>query len=432
MKNDFISIFKTFEPSEKRAFHHYVQGLYGKQKAILDVLNQVMPLEKFEDDKLDIVGSSAKNTLNAFSNLKTWVLEFLALQEMKANSIDAKFLTLEALRKRKIVTVYQQKSNQLKKELDDHAYPTMWHLLWRLRLSHINYFNVQIDKLKDYKPYISNLIDDLDSFYIATKFKYSSEIQSRIQILGEEYDVRLLNEVLLVAENDESLSPSIKNLYLPQIQLTKDKSENAFLILKDFLINTVDYDSIERLSILLYLLNFAIHRIGVGQESYIREYFDLANFGIEESIFTASDYFPNDTFLNIVNTGCQLKKYGWLDTFIEKYACHLKYENVIELLQKIPNKNIAFNLNYRILLARAYYECEEEQALLSYCEALYLYIYRTETIGDRLKIRAENFVHLLERLVKKRHKAKLINELNDKQNSILCYDWLKAKIEALP
>jgi hypothetical protein len=452
MKNDFTSLYKGIKTSEQESFSLYVHFFHKQQKMVVQVFDQLVQSISEGKETTFLTEPIHKNTLNAFSDLKRWLLEFLTIQEVKSNSYEARFLTLEALRKRGLKDVLSKKSTQLNQELIEHPSPDIWLTLLKLRLSHTDYFNTEIDKLKDYQEQMHHLLDDLDNFYISTKLKYSAELQSRADILQENYKPRLLDEILTLVQVDDSINPIVRNLYFPLLELIKDKSEAAYEALKSFLIKDKAHDRSEKLAVLLYLLNFAAQGIRQGDERYHNECFDLAKIGLAQSLFTAAGYFPTGTFNNIVNFGSHLKHYQWTDKFIDDWSIHLKpddrpfavnlakarisfelknFDKTIELLALIVNhKNIAFSLNVRTLLARAYYEQKATESLqIHHCEALYLYVYRNKNMGDNLKESSLNFVKVLRFLINNKPRKQLDKTLENTKTAIICYDWLKAKIE---
>jgi hypothetical protein len=458
MKNDFVNIYKVIEPKEQEAFHHYLQCFYGNQKAVLSIFEKTAQAldadAALEEMLLDATSTSRKNILNAFSDLKKWLLEFLATQEVRQNTTESKFLMLEALRKRGLYDVFQQKSKHLIQELDKQKSPDIWHLFWKVRLSHINYFSLPLDRLQDYQDEMFQLLHDLDNFYMGAKLKYSTELYSRSSVLDEQYEIPLLEHILSFIDTGEKLNPIIKDLYLPLFELAKNDSEQAYNTLKSFLYESSTHEPIERLSILLYLLNSAVRRFQKGEEVMIRECFNLYQFGLDQSLFIANGYFSTGTFLNITNFGCHLKEYDWLRKFVKQWSLHLypidkdetigftmariafeekQFKQVIELLRDIDFKNISFTLNVRLLLIRAYYEQREPTNLmLDYSNALYLYVYRNKKMGSSIQTRTINFVKVFRQLINGKSKKQLFNELEKKEKFIMCYDWLKAKIEERP
>jgi hypothetical protein len=456
MKNDFINIYKAIEPKEQDAFLQYIQCFYGNQKAVIGIfekaINTLDSDEDLEETLAVSINTSRKNILNAFSDLKKWLLEFLAIQEVKHNTVESKFLTLEMLRKRNLYEVFQQKSKHLKQDLNTNKSPDMWHLLWHMRLSHINYFNTPHDKLQEYQDEMSQLMSELDSFYAATKLKYSAELFSRSTVLQDKYEIYLLDDIFLLLENNHSLHFIVGDLYLPILQLTRDQSLIAYSKLKDFLTQRIEHEPIERQAIILYLLNFNISRIRSGENEYIQECFDLYKIGLSQSLFIATGHFPTESFMNIVNFGCRLKEYTWLQGFVNQWSPYLlssemddvknfslariyfeekSFELSLELLQRVTFKNFLINLNSRILLVRAFFEQKAEKYLiLDHCNALYLYAYRSKVIGLKLKKDILNFVKVFRLIVnEKSTKKSLFKELDKKQKEIMCYDWLKSKID---
>jgi hypothetical protein len=203
--------------------------------------------------------------------------------------------------------------------------------------------------------------------------------------------------------------------------------------------------------ILFYLLNFAIHQIRQGNKDYHAEYIALAKIGLNQSLFITSGYFPTDTFTNIVNMASYLQEYTWVEQFVKTYSEQLepknraittnlalarvrfeqkKFSETIDLIRQMPHRNMAFSLNIRILLARSYYEEKKPtDFMLDFCKTLYLYVYRNKRIGDDLKTSTNNFIDILRGLVNGKPKEQIVKELKTKEGLILCYDWIKAKIE---
>ena len=106
------------------------------------------------------------------------------------------------------------------------------------------------------------------------------------------------------------------------MKLIRDKSEASYAELKSFIQKEQGHERIEKLSVLLYLLNFAINKIRQGNNAYFDEFFDLTQIGINQTLFTASGYFPTDTFMNIVNLGSHLQKNEWVKKFVNDWVLH--------------------------------------------------------------------------------------------------------------
>jgi hypothetical protein len=454
MKNDFTNIFKAINPSEQQEFRHYIAHFYPQQKAILNTFEQAAKavVTNAEQSFLTAIKND-KKTLNDLSDLKRWLLDFLTHQEIKSNSYEAKFLTLEALKKRRLKEALQKKSKDLNKDLSVHPSPDIWQSLMKLRLAHSNYFNTENDKTDDFQDQMQLLLTELDNFYISTKLKYSAELHSRTNLLQEEYTPRLLTEIMALAEKDDTLNPEIKALYRPLLMLIKDKSESAYFELKAFLIKNKPHDAHEKLSILVYLLNYTTYRMTKGDIlTYRNEYFELSQIGLNQSLFTVAGYFPTRTFNNIVNVGIMEKGYKWTKKFIEEWSVHLSpsdalfahnlalarlnfeeknFQIAIDYLQKLENhRNILFLVDIKSLLARAYYEQKIEQSRQNtHCDSFELQVRRVKRINENLRTSTLNFIKILRFLINDKPKSQIISALNKKDEIVMCHEWLKAKIE---
>jgi hypothetical protein len=276
----------------------------------------------------------------------------------------------------------------------------------------------------------------------------------RANILQENYAPKLLDDILDLLKNDASLTPIIYELFLPLLELVRDRSEAAFLKLKQFLLKNPKHDPAEKLSTFIYLLNFATHQIRQGNGQYNAEFLDLVeNIGLEQALFTVGGYFPTTTFSNIVNASCTLERYVWATAFIDKWSEFLKsddkeiattlaqarvffaqnkFEDARKLLENtIQHQNIAFILNIRILLAQVYYE--QKQAIRvqeSHCDNLEQYAYKNKSIHQSIKESTLNFVKIMRLLIHDKPQNILLNELENKKKSIFCYDWFKLKSES--
>ena len=466
MKNDFIRIYAAIDEKEQAAFQHYIQSFYGGQKVALAVFEEVEIAGLVSPDTLRESTFNAirkkstgdKNRLNAFDDLKKWLLEFLALQDLKQNTIEAKFFKLEALRKRNMVEAFQQNSKKLDIELDKQEYPNLWRLFWRVRLYHLNYFSLPVNKLQDYKPELLSLMQSLDDFYIAAKLQYSAEFYNRSKVLQDAYPFTLLKEILNLLENDTTQSPIISTLYKPMLELVRDNSTIAYNQLKEFLINHPKHDPIERQAILQYLINYSQRIMDENPEAMTIEMFELHEIGINQSIFIIAGYFSTNTFLNIVNTACFLKDTEWANNFVTHFSDKLlpidrddatsialariafedkKHKDVKAILRHKASKNINFELNIRLLNLRATYELQDlpPSVMEDMNENFYFCVRRSKKISESIQQKALHFHKMYRSLIAhktgKKTKKQLLKELEKCPKNTFCYDWIKQKIEKL-
>ena len=483
MKSDFINIYAGINDKSQKEFKQYLYCFYGNQKQILTTFEEVEAVVATQDEKAllafrkmtqvkkDEKEHKNKKAKNDYVDLKKWMFEFLALQEIRSGNIEGKFLSLEALRKQGLYEAVEQTSKQIKRGLEENKSPDLWNLFWKMKLNHINYFELPIDRLHNYQMETEELMNDLDNFFIATKLKYSAESFSRSTIRQELYDVSFLEPVFEFLKSSKKIDPIIEALYLPMLELCKDQLSSSYLKLKKFLLNESDYDAIEKTAVLFYLLNYTTTRLRKGDKSMIEESFGLYQIGIEQSLFQVNGYFQDNLFINIVNTACQLKELDWVKQFVitfigsvkpsdsendnpsdsenvkpsKKTQTHLmadariafeegEYDEVLTLINGVHYKNFNFKLNIWTLKLRAAYELKidkDKEKLLMECNHFYKFVTLNKEIGTSFKSSILTFIKLYRQLVNGKSKSNLVKQLSSIPPSTLCYDWIKMKIEKL-
>jgi hypothetical protein len=481
MKSDIINIYRAIDAKNQKGFKDYLHCFYGNQKKILSIFDDIETAVAQKPETIEAALNdfhrkytmAKPNVIKAFQNdmsdLKKWLLEFLALQEIRNGHIEGKFLSLEALQKHKLFEAVEQTSKQIKRNLEENKSPDLWNLFWKMKLNHINYFELPIDRLHNYQAELEELMNDLDNFFIATKLKYSAESFSRSNIRQEFYDISFLEPVFELLKSSKKIDPIIEALYLPMLELSKNQLSSSYLKLKNFLLNKSDYNATERAAVLFYLLNYTTARLRKGDQSMIEESFELHQIGIKQSLFQVNGYFQDTIFLNIVNMACQLKELKWAKQFIitfigsvkssdseddnpsddenvmrpKKTQTHLmadariafeekRYDDVLALINGVHYKNFNFKLNIWTLKLRAAYELEmDKEKLLTECNHFYKFATSNKEIGTSFKSSILIFIKLYRQIVNRKSKSNLIKQLSSIPPSTLCYDWIKMKIEKL-
>lgn len=484
MKNDFIKIYDAMDSEKQGVFQSHLQGLYSSRNLELSIFKEVVDAAKlppqlkeaafilirkktFLENEANLDKETTRRIqkiqLNAFDRLKRWLLEFLALEEIRQNTVEAKFIKLQSLLKLGLVDAFKQKAKELDTELGEQITSDVWQLLWQVRVAHLKFFAAPVNKMGDLEPDLRQLLQSLDDFYFSAKLLYSAELLNRTKILQDTYHIAFLEEILKSLEADNSKNPIIYTLYKPLLELVKYDSYTAYLQLKQFLQDHPKHDILERQAILQHLINFISQLITADDETLVPEIFDLHEMGINQSIFTINGYFSANLFLNIVNTACHLNKWDWATDFVAKYADKLlpnekevaklianariafekgNYKEADKELSQKKSLNINFQLNIWTLRLRTYYELEKPLTILKYeNENLYFYIFRNKKIGQTTQVKVLSFYKMYRSLIscryeenlekRKKKKKKLFKELENSPKTMFCYNWIKKKIEKL-
>ncbi len=464
MKSDFINIYAGISDKSQKEFKQYLYCFYGNQKQILTTFEEVEAVVATQDEKAllafrkmtqvkkDEKEHKNKKAKNDYVDLKKWLFEYLALQEIRSGNIEGKFLSLEALRKHKKFDSIEQISKQLEREIDSSSSQNLWDLLLKMRISYLNYNHIPIDRLQNYQTELLEMMKNLDDFYISAKLQFSAACYNRSSVLQDEYDIILLDRILDLLKVSNHHSSHIDLVSKPILDLVKDHSRLAFDNLKAFLISHPQHYIFERQNILLCLLNYITARFRKNDYSMLNDSFELYQLGINQSLFTATGYFLSNTFINIVNTACHLKEYEWVSNFVDTQSNELdpneksdivalsrariafdreEYNLVYELLKNLNPKNFNINLNVRTLLLRAFFEDGFPKTTMEAANnVLYKYVNKNKSINIPLRNNVLLFVKMYRSLLSKKSKNQLLKELSSMPSSMICYDWFKKKIDA--
>lgn len=480
MKSDFMATHDSLTKTERVAFQKYINHFYADRKTALETFEHVVIHKEIDslvtaivDQNLDsksdksrdeLMVSTRRNITNALSDLKKFLLEFLTVQEIQHNDYDVQFLTLAALRRRKLHELLEKKSKQLADALKKETRIDIWHKLLNLRLQHIDYFETPHDYLKNYQgEKIQALMAELDDIFLALKLKYSIETESRQQIVREDFNVLLLDNVLDLLETerakaDNTLHPLAQKLYLPLYKLVSFKSKTAYAELKTLLTTDKTITDSDKQDLIMYLFNFAAFRLRQRDKSYYKEYFDLAKRGLEKDLFIINGYFSIDTFTNIANVSCHLREYDWARQFIRTYSRRLNpedkeianladarldfeqghFQKAIDTLTQIVNKkNIHYEVQISILLSGAYYEIKMDvSSQLNYCKTTEAYLSRND-MNPSLKKEVANYLTIMRFLIGYRPKNQMNKSEMLRMNNLLenepvaLRDYLKQKLDSL-
>ena len=469
MKNDFIAIYADIDSEQQREFGNYIRYFYGEKKKIIAIFDETAHLVSSKQDlnllRKKYSGDDYKTQLNYFSTLKQWLFEFLAVQEVKSNSIEAKFLRLEALRKNGLYDVYKERSEKFMGDLEKNEPLSIWHFFWKIRVAHTDYFHIPIDRLQNYQSDMQLLMQDLDNFYFSAKLLYSAEFSNRSAVSQEAYNPLFLDVILEALDKESDLDAVIKEVYLAIFNLIQYQSKDAYIKLKQFLIDNQQHHKLERLAILQYLLNYSARVLLTNNEDIAMEIFSLYELGIEQSLFTSVGYYNANTIINIVNTACAVGKSDWAKDFIDNNINVIlpteredtrdvanarilfekgDFKQVILLAQKVNPQNALLHVNIQLLSLRSHYEISlsvekiNELQFDKLCEMMqthnstfYQFARRNKMLSPSQKLNIQNFCKIYNMLiVRKKGKKQLFKELNNNK-PMFCYDWIKQKIQQI-
>lgn len=479
-----IRVLKTFSKDDWKEFKKFVSSAYfNKGRNYLPLLKE---LRKHSPDFLPgkltrkalyralYPDKSYKDSviLTLLSKLHRLTYEFM-LQKgfLKSDSIKKQIL-IDELTKRSL----HDEAEQIIKETEDfykskkHSYTDYMDRLLIYDRFHDHYF-LRSDRYKTLQyriEFIKYIIYHcLLEVLIASKelsrsrtFLKSSMQQNYLRQLFKCIDINKLYKLIRGNEKDNmtvlQLYYDIYNAYkFPEneyfyYKLKKASEEN---------ITSLDEDMKKRIYANLSAIcsSYAIK----GKTKFHEELFSIQVMLLNENLYTepgGGNYLSSNKVRNIIITALYLKKYKFLEDFVENYIdkvdpesresllhyCHAKISYVKGDLKsslfhatKVEQKNLLFKLDIKSLLCEIYYDTGSTESLLSLLDTYYHLVKNADSQNSELITRHLNFIQCIKKLTHLREndfpKAEFIKFKNrvDKLRLISNKSWLVEKINEI-
>ena len=398
------------------------------------------------------------------SDLLKVVESFLAYDLVENNPIKKSTLILEAIKNRKIESLYNTFIKQSKKltENDPNKSSSSHLNKYLIEKSLYELTNSELKRLD--KSNIESISQTLDNFYFSEKLKFYSSALSQKSYISEEYKIAFMDDLLKIIEKSTLKStPSISIYYYCLLTVIEVEDINHYYKLKELLsINASNFPKNEALSLYYFAANYCIRKHNAGNHEFIDELFQLYSEMVEKEIILSdnNEISPWD-FKNIVATGLFMKKFNWTEAFIndfgdkipkqyrknsirfnlgQLYFAQKKYNDVLEQLRDLEYDDVLASLNAKTFATITYYELDEIDLLFSYIESFRVYLGRKTKKKELNKARQQRylrFLNLVKRLTKiipgdRKVIEKIENDLNkEKKLGLIGAKWLTEKIADL-
>lgn len=162
MKNTVcVTLFKALSENEVKAFGNYLATFYQKSGSVFklytylkkyhpDLTNEKLD-RKYVEKKLFGENANPERTLfDSTSNITGKLKSFITIQELEKQEVYENFLYLEALKSRKLDTLFFKKAESLQKKWDDDSIPGIehYHNQYKLKVLNFSHPNFSIYKTK--------------------------------------------------------------------------------------------------------------------------------------------------------------------------------------------------------------------------------------------------------------------------------------------
>lgn len=458
----------TLDPSEWRRFDRWVHSPWVHQHADttrfwdliaaqgLDTLSaetafaQLYPAEPYDDAQM--------RTLRKY--LLRLLLDFLAQESVEQDHWMKTYQGLRALRSKGTEKIFERQLRQADQRLTQVEAHDADHYLRRYWLEEL-----KLEYTAQHSPrLLAESLQDanqaLDTHYLAEKLRLLMGAANR-QGGNATPEALPLAEVVLshVAQHYHTQPPLIQACYQAYHAMVAQgqPQTEAYRALR-YLLQAAGNRLARDLRINLYFstINVANALYQRGQESYLRDMLDLYREMLDQGLLQTGGLLSVHNYKNIVTLALRLGEYAWTEQFIEANRTDLpeqaqagvyhynlanlrshqgRYREALRHLQQVEFIDPFYQIGYKMLQLKIYYECDEIEALLSLATTFRTFVRRQRQLPQRRKQAYLNFTRFtralfMVKLGRQANLAALAEEI-EAAEALIEKGWLKTKLEEL-
>ncbi len=403
-----------------------------------------------------------------FSNTLLLVDEFMAIEQMRAEIMQEKLLTLKKLRLSHLPERFERIMKEAKKINQSNPYRDSSYHLQEYYLNNQAYLEAINIEMYKATENLQEGMNNLDLFYMSEKLKNAAEMINRSQFFRTNYTLNMVNESLNHIEENISLYINIPAVYI-YYNIYKTVQEPNKL---DHYYNLLEYakkhSSLlppeDEKDVYLHLYNFCTRKINMGQEYFLNDGINIMKLLLEKELIIENNSLPEQHFKNIVALCIRAKEFDWVEDFIHNYKPYLpesnrenasnfclaslyyaqnNYDMALSKLNEVGYTDIIYNLDAKSLLLRIYYDLNEDNSIQSLFFSVKQYLKRNDVLSEQKHHRYSALFNFALQLFKIKqtmpYQTKQKNE-KDLQNieskiennsAVANLNWLKEKIKEL-
>ncbi len=251
---------------------------------------------------------------------------------------------------------------------------------------------------------------------------------------------------------------SIMELYYYTIlTITEPGNENNFHIMRRlFQENSDKLTFLEKHGISGKLVNYCTsYSYRPGLKEIL---FEVNKYRLEENlVFYPGNQIPKIVYMQMLINALSLNQIEWTENFIETCTPRLKpeirdamhalanaylyeslnrHDKVLDFLNKVEYIDVRDKIHVKILTARAYYELQQTETLLSFIDTSKHFLKNNDNVNDKRKQNYTNFFNILHKLISawENPSAERIESIKNEilnTKELNARTWLSKKIEEL-
>ncbi|MCB0593285.1 MAG: hypothetical protein H6557_27835 [Lewinellaceae bacterium] len=405
---------------------HFLLGMWpGFASIELDkaaCFEAVFPGQPYDDKQFRYLSSNLYQLAEQF-----WVAERQGLETLRNET-----LLMDCLSQRNLEKEYRQTRRRMERHIKKKEAHNSEYFLQQLQWAEVEESHFERQRIRQYDESIQRVADNLDRYYHLRRLQFSCGMLDRQTIIKGDYELNISSHWLAHLQHQQFFGEPVIELYFTIFQALLDEEDTThFGRLQGMLAHHAANIAKENLKdIYLFAINYCARKIRQGKENYIGQALQLYLDGIESEILIDNGHLSPWAFTNVVKLALRLRRYQWIEHFIQRYAPALPdafrenalhynlaelyyYTRRFDLAQEHLNQVAFSDMNYylgaRVMLAKIYYETEATEPLLSLLAAFTIFLKRNKLISTDLKQTFLNFCDILFQIIKgkRRHWKKL-------------------------
>lgn len=381
--------------------------------------------------------------------------DFLAQEDLQQDSFLLEKRKLNVLLEKKLKKHFNFQFNKARKRIKTEQVRSISYWRDQYWFSEIEAQALLSERKRQYIKGFQNLSYNLDNYYFFEKLRYSCAMANLEAIGANKYDIRFVEEVINYLEEQEEKDFHI-DIYLKTFQcLTQQDNEETFSLLRQQVEQYQSLISKEELrEIIVFVINICLRKTRQGHEEYYEQALELYVLGVENKTLFTGNNLTHWTYNNIVNLALRVKRYAWLDQFINQYSVYLTpkfreealnyskaelafskddYDSCLDHINKVTFTDPQYFLGSRIMLLKSFYATDALDALSSQLASFMMFLRRNKKISNDYKQTLLNFCSLLHLILRSRpdKKEKVLRKIQATKQKVEGEWLLKVAEEVL-
>lgn len=437
MKNtQIVQTIATLSTAERRKFSEFVQSPYFNKNERVQQFIQIIlaTAPQFLTKKLDKV--VVFRQLFGEVTMEIQQLRDVASQSMK---LLEKFMAIEQFQqkyntvigageyaKRGDLTYFLERNiRKATRQLEKTPTRDAVYFQELAQLYSLKEYSASHNRQTDFPIFLQQKTDAQDIAFILRKFKNACDMLGHQLIMNSQFELRLVADLQQVIMDSSSYYHQFPVLifYYELLQLlSHPQHEPQFNKLEILLPKTLPFvTSAEGQEMFTYLKNYCIWQINQANSAYHEKLFSLFQQQTESQLLLHNGQLSQWTYVNIISVGCRLKRFDWIERFINDYKDVLpdqhrdnaytynlaffylqkeEWDRALTLLQDVEFTDVYYQLNARIFLIKIHFAQANWRTLEYTLDSFRIYLLRNKKLSKSRCQAGNKFIRFTQKLFK--------------------------------